>query len=93
MYKNNHFLGGVAWVVAQLCEFRGNFGGGAASKKGGARKSEQHQGRPQQETPPNLPMTASYRAGSLRGNFGGGVVNTTKMSFSHTAGSAKIFPE
>lgn len=50
-------------------------------------------GRPQQETPPNLPITASYRAGSLREDFGGGVVNTTKMSFSHTAGSAKIFPE
>ena len=50
-------------------------------------------GRPQQETPPNLPITASYRAGSLRGNFVGGVVNTTKMSFSCTAGSAQIFPE
>ena len=51
-------------------------------------------GRPQQETPPNLPITASYRAGSFRGrNFGGGIVNTTKMSFSHTAGSAKIFAE
>ena len=51
-------------------------------------------GRPQQETPPNLPITASYQAGSFRGrNFGGGIVNTTKMSFSHTAGSAKIFAE
>lgn len=50
-------------------------------------------GRPQQETPPNLPITASYCAGSLRGNFGGGVVSTTKMSFSCTAGSAQIFPE
>jgi len=50
-------------------------------------------GRPQQETPPNLPITVSSRAGSLSGNFGGGVVNTTKMSFSRTAGSAKIFPE
>ena len=26
-------------------------------------------GRPQQETPPNLPITASYCAGSLRGNL------------------------
>lgn len=50
-------------------------------------------GRPQQETPLNLPITASYQAGSLRENFVGGVVNTTKMSFSHTAGSAKIFAE
>ena len=48
-------------------------------------------GRPQQE---NLPITASYQAGSFRGrNFSGGVVNTTKMSLSHTAGSAKIFAE
>ena len=44
MYKNNHVLGGVAWEVAHLCEFRGNFGGGAASKKGGEKKSEQDQG-------------------------------------------------
>ena len=36
--------GGVAWEVAHLCEFRGNFGGGAASKKGGERKSGQDQG-------------------------------------------------
>ena len=51
-------------------------------------------GRPQQETPLNLPITASHQAGSFRGrNFSGGVVNTTKMSFSHTAGSAKIFAE
>ena len=51
-------------------------------------------GRPQQETPLNLPITASDQAGSFKGrNFSGGVVNTTKMSFSHTAGSAKIFAE
>ena len=60
MYKNNHVLGGVTWEVAHLCEFREILVVEQQSRRVAQGKVNRIRvGRPQQETPPNLPITAS----------------------------------